>query len=108
MSHTPGPWQIQYLGNGESEVLSNGPDRDDCAGICIVAGGLGSSIGDGRDYESEANARLIAAAPELLAALEECITEEASASWCTFTNAKRRLSYISDLAKTAIKKAREG
>lgn len=108
MSHTPGPWETQYLGNGESEVFAYGSSRDDVIGICIVAGGLGHVIGDNRDYESEANASLIAAAPDLLDALEECITEDGSASWCTFTNAKRRLEYINDIVRLAIKKAREG
>lgn len=73
MSHTPGPWETQYRGNGESEVLANGADRDDVACICYVAGGLGMSIEDGRDYESEANAKLIAAAPELLDALKQAV-----------------------------------
>ena len=73
MSHTPGPWEANYIGNGEWEVLANGPDRDDVAGICIVAGGLGTSIEDGRDHESDANARLIAALPDLLVAAESVI-----------------------------------
>lgn len=73
--HTPGPWTTSYMGNGEWEVVANGPDRDDVAGICIVAGGLGTVLEDGRDYESDANARLIAAAPELLAAAENVIRE---------------------------------
>ncbi len=98
MSHTPGPWEIQYLGNGESEVLANGPDQDDAAGICIVAGGLGHVMEDNRDYESEANARLIAAAPELLAA-GELVVER----WC-----KGDLAEAVNLLNAAIEKARKG
>lgn len=71
--HTPGPWTTNYMGNGEWEVVANGPDRDDVAGICIVAGGLGTVLEDGRDYESDANARLIAAAPELYDSLKELL-----------------------------------
>jgi hypothetical protein len=71
MSHTPGPWETQYRGNGESEVLANGADRDDVACICYVAGGLGMSIEE--IIESEANAKLIAAAPELLDALKQAV-----------------------------------
>lgn len=107
MSHTPGPWRVHYgnfIAGGkclwvDSLVHQNNPSFEKFYRVHS-----GNPVTD----EQIANARLIAAAPELLAALEECITEEASASWCTFTNAKRRLSYISDLAKTAIKKAREG
>jgi len=68
MSHTPGPWETQSFGNGEAVVIANGSNRDDVACICSVAGGLGTVLEDNRDYESEANANLIAAAPELLEA----------------------------------------
>lgn len=105
MSHTPGPWEIQYLGNGESEVLANGPDRDDVAGICIVAGGLGSSIEDACDYESQANARLIAAAPELLAALEDLLDQLDSIGIPDWHGAE---GLCLEQSMSAIKKAREG
>lgn len=53
MTHTPGPWEVQ----------------DDCA-TSIWAGGhyIAETYTDG-----EANARLIAAAPDLLAALEAIV-----------------------------------
>lgn len=52
-AHTPGPWHIDRLSN--------------CSPICIkpVPGTVVCDIG-GTDAESEANAQLIAAAPELL------------------------------------------
>lgn len=64
--HTPGPWVkkgIHWTGkNNEIVFVSNGP-----------------AFGSESDFESaKANARLIAAAPELLEALEdlcECILE---------------------------------
>lgn len=56
--HTPGPWVTSPEPNGKEWVVDAGP-----WGICICADapGLGSA---------EANARLIAAAPELLEALQ--------------------------------------
>jgi hypothetical protein len=61
MSHTPGPWHAE-IGPQGGYVIS-----DDERGhtICL------RSPWPMRMGESEANARLIAAAPELLAALEE-------------------------------------
>jgi len=56
--HTPGPWR--YAGHGGTHVLdSNGR----CIGDAPQPHGMPPE-------EGEANARLIAAAPELLAALE--------------------------------------
>lgn len=59
-AHTPGPWIVE----------------DDKHGILVLAEGAGLSVSvtiPGRKItaEDKANARLIAAAPELLAALEE-------------------------------------
>lgn len=58
MKHTPGPWVTSPEPNGKEWVVDAGP-----WGICVCAfaPGLGTA---------EANARLIAAAPELLEALE--------------------------------------
>ena len=56
MNHTPGPWK--YLGqNEESCFVGLGPDHK------IAVGGFTWN-------DAEANARLIAAAPELLEALQ--------------------------------------
>lgn len=65
VSHTPGPWHVWHTTNVTTLLESGRPER-------IVANcGVFS---DGREADSgyeenEANARLIAAAPELLAAL---------------------------------------
>ncbi len=56
--HTPGPW-MPHHDKGRLYVETH---RDDV--ICMVARGLGTP-------EDQANARLIAAAPEMLAALNE-------------------------------------
>jgi hypothetical protein len=60
-SHTPGPWSL--LAN---EVISKSGDV-----IADVTGGEGNRFIDDEDNaECQANAHLIAAAPDLLAALE--------------------------------------
>jgi hypothetical protein len=56
--------------------------------------------------EGEANARLIAAAPDLLKALEECITNDGAPAWNDKMMAFRRLHAISDIARAAIAKAK--
>lgn len=56
MLHTPGPWSINDQNPDDEEIEApSGP-------VAIALG-----------REAEANARLIAAAPDLLAALEECL-----------------------------------
>ena len=67
--HTPGPWTAQGV--------------DDDGAVFIVADNLGGLVGaalpwptelDGEDFSRvEANARLIAATPDLLAALEAMV-----------------------------------
>lgn len=68
--HTPGNWRISPVGDrldGESLIYTGqSPDDINGARIAWVAGGLGFN-GD-ECFESAANARLIAAAPDLLAA----------------------------------------
>jgi len=56
--HTPGPWDVQ-------DPLGDGPNK------WIYADGLYIAEVDGEREEAEANARLIAAAPELLDRLQE-------------------------------------
>jgi len=56
----------------------------------------------------EANARLIAAAPELLAALRECLTEEGAHCLAYGSDAptlRRRIAAINERARAAIAKA---
>ncbi|WLS01696.1 hypothetical protein [Shinella oryzae] len=59
VKHTPGPWEARTFSVMGGHKLA---DR-----ICHV--GSSTSLGPTRAHESEANARLIAAAPDLLAAL---------------------------------------
>ena len=58
--HTPGPWDVQ-------NALGDGPNK------WIYADGLYVAEVDGEREEAEANARLIAAAPDLLTALKDAV-----------------------------------
>jgi len=62
MNHTPGPWQVagQHEEHGAGGVILSVPKDKFIAGLSVAIYG----------EESKANARLIAAAPDLLAALE--------------------------------------
>lgn len=86
MNHTSGPWQVQITG-GEVECVSGaGP------GLWAVV--------QGPDYDTRAaNARLIAAAPDLLEALE-AIAE------MTHNAAGGMHAEIYDAARAAIAKAK--
>ena len=57
--HTPGPWKVSSSGNDIENAYG--------AGVCALYA----------DESSEANARLIAAAPELLEALERLVAANA-------------------------------
>ena len=58
--HTPGPWSCKAIHNGETAILD--PDRKRVAVVM--------------DWkEMEANAKLIAACPDLLAALVLCVDD---------------------------------
>lgn len=66
-NHTPGPWHINTIEANPHTVHS---DRGLVA-TCMLPPPFGPETWSGHTvYETEANARLIAAAPELLAALE--------------------------------------
>lgn len=71
--HTPGPWTLIYANDGRTYI---------CGGEPLPNGGLGwlaqvnvdlSPDGQGDDCEGDANAVLMAAAPELLEACEKLV-----------------------------------
>lgn len=84
MSHTPGPWEPV---TGGMDALVRCPD------------GRTFNIGDAiyHGQESKANANLIAAAPDLLVALEECL-EGSGYGWIS--------TAVEERARAAIAKAR--
>lgn len=94
--HTPGPWHHTTMLHGVQGIY--GPDRY----MVADAGNTRRSVA-----EQVANARLIAAAPELLEALQECITEDGAVAFASedFYKAKQRLMAINNIARAAIAKA---
>jgi hypothetical protein len=96
--HTPGPWRVARQNPSPT------------TGEWMIAGGKPGYLAEIRDCGSgdvTANARLVAAAPELLAALQQCADyldciPEAAAGGC---DDARELVRI---ARNAISKATEG
>ena len=99
--HTPGPWRIERQRAPNGGTYYRIYDADDANAV------IAQVIGDGR-IEYHENASLIAAAPDLLAALQECITDDGATCWNSRAYAERRIRYISDLAHAAIAKATGG
>lgn len=75
-THTPGPWQIEFWND------SSRPSRRDTPVITTGRDAIGELFnlwdedGEDREVERLANARLIAAAPEMLAALEGLLADK--------------------------------
>jgi len=67
-THTQGPWHVG-AGNGEGNIFSdNGRTRLEIGGTTLYS--IAQITRGWDEVEDEANARLIAAAPEMLAALQ--------------------------------------
>ena len=67
MKHTPGPWKIVHLGGPQLWIQSAGTTP-----VCELSGERVADIITVQEAR-EANARLIATAPELLEALEPSV-----------------------------------
>lgn len=83
--HTSGPWSIRQ--------------RPNAHGGFYIEPGIGEVLGNG--LTPTANARLIAAAPDLLTAAKDFIEAERSGAWPRFNESREKLS-------AAIAKATEG
>lgn len=87
MSHTPGPWAVggESGNDGEAEEIV-AADRTICWTADTFTDEEGAAITD----EDRANARLIAAAPELLAACKYLLENAEAAGWSEFMLADAR------------------
>lgn len=102
--HTPGPWWATK----DKDARGWHGWRIDSDSRALMAWAAWPSEEERDSLEAESTARLIAAAPDLLAALRECITEDGAA--CLQTGSAvalfRRLQTINDAARAALAKAR--
>jgi len=93
--HTPGPWNRNIA---------------PATKYCVIFAGRNEHIASIRHCkegdEAEANHNLITAAPDLLAALEACLTDDGAAAERSHTMACRRLAAINEICRAAIAKAR--
>lgn len=95
-THTPGPWES--IG---ARICTEGNDRERRVIARMEPFDLNKMA------ERDANARLIAAAPDLLDALRECVTDEGAYSMTRddLATLKMRIAAINATAKIAIAKA---
>lgn len=115
-SHTPGPWLCTKAKHGVDAdhyvIASVADDRGD---RCLI---IHAEVGD--DGQGDANARLIAAAPELLEALEKRAQVEAAYAQlalsdadpdtreCLLQQIEEAEDEAKDVARAAIAKAKGG
>jgi hypothetical protein len=98
--HTKGPWNICLESAHRPELVTAHPNKNICS---VWSGGSVSQI---KPEEWRANARLIAAASELLDALEDLVgRERAEAAESGFTDDE--MSWLED-ARRIIAKAKGG
>jgi hypothetical protein len=71
MRHTPGPWIVDEDGASIYAKDTHNPDTGDWL-ICEIEAGCNNS-GLGNGEEDEANAHLVAAAPDLLEACKQAL-----------------------------------
>ena len=109
--HTPGPWK---LGNPTEYQVDRYARNGEWARIRGASGALVAKVESvhprgnrqSADFDIEAaNARLIAASPDLLEALRQCTTEDGAACWKSREYAEKRIRYIDQIARAAIAKA---
>lgn len=89
-SHTPGPWSVEDPIGGELSIVEVNKPTHEWKFIATVYLREGNDPDEFPHLVSEANARLIAAAPDLLAIAKQCASECAGCSgagtWARVTN----------------------
>ena|SRR5271154_2752933 len=71
-AHTPGPWRVGINQRGGAHIVS---DEHGLIGETVGGGNCGLQLNEGGKAQSLVNARLIAAAPDMLEALRDLYTE---------------------------------
>ena len=94
MKHTPGPWITYETPHGDC-IIGIGPDLEPFCDHSVAEVYLDISTDETLD-EAEANARLIAAAPELLAALVEIVSRNEVQSWFNLDQARAAIAKATD------------
>lgn len=97
-THTPGPWSNNWIIRGSSHIDGHRANGEPIPSLRRAVAHIIN-----RDAEAEANLNLIAAAPEMLEALEELIS-------CRHRDRKGHAEYeiALDNCEAAIQKARGG
>ena len=113
MTHTPGPWKILRQDLGDEEIFFVPVEILAGNGKLVVAyeGGLAPAAQEWTVEEIEANASLIAAAPDMFRALEEVVAITENLPVCPFCGAVKEVQKhspdcLSHEIDTAIQKAR--
>lgn len=107
MSHTPGPWEAERDDN--RELYDIGHRRTPIGQRCVASVTFGYD--EPAETEQHANAKLIAAAPELLEALSALEVAANGADYCyrkrpeNFAVALKSLTDAADKARAAVEKA---
>ena len=111
MKHTPGPWKVQ----GRTHIINVGAIPAETNYICLDIGPRWPYVSATTEQkkkthielcaEAEANAKLIAAAPELLEALET-LTSIVGLTAIKYENQKEVLQEAYNIAIAAIKTAK--
>ena len=122
-NHTPGPWRIEQtdtitdftiIPHFQKARQKKNPIGFTYQAVCRVSRSTVKDVGIHKPEfqhdalpqgEAIANARLIAAAPDMLAALEDCITEQGAIAERSHEYALQRLASINEVARAAIAKA---
>jgi uncharacterized protein YgbK (DUF1537 family) len=97
--HTPGPWRIEWPTRGFNGFIIHGPDVDSAEMVSLRKSGDDYRA---TDEKQEANARLIAASPDLLEAAQGLLTALESRFARTGANAQEEVA-IKKLRNTIAK-----
>jgi len=94
--HTPGPWRVGINQHGGAHIVS---DEHGLIGETVGGGNCGLQLNEGGKAQSLVNARLIAAAPDMLEALRNID------AWASGFAGECTLDVIRDCVRRTVAKA---